>query len=297
MVDTFTTTISLTKPGHGGDVGTWDTPVNGNMDIIDSLTGVVTTIGLNNSNVVLATAQFQSALIVFNSTLTGSVTITFPTSYAKAYEIQNLCSGSSAFTITLTTTAAGGQLVGCPPGELFEVRNDGVNIKYKNFGRVGTYWDYSGSSIPAWVSLCTVDPYLYCDGTTFSSATYPALATIMGGTTLPDTRGRGRFNLNDGTGRITSSISMDGNTIFHGGGNDDFQSHSHDINDPSHFHTFTAAQTLSAGGAGSGNLLTHAVAGNTGAAFTGITVQSNGGGNSGNMPPAYIGGITLIRSA
>jgi hypothetical protein len=92
MVDTPTATINLLKPAHAGDVGTWDTPVNGNMDIVDSLTGVVTTIGLNNSNVVLATAQFQSALIVFNSTLTGSVSITFPTTYAKAYEIQNLCS-------------------------------------------------------------------------------------------------------------------------------------------------------------------------------------------------------------
>src|SRR5882724_5335614 len=117
MVSTFTPNIQLEEPARGDQAGTWDTPVNNNMTLIDLVAGAITTISLNNSPVVLAAAQFQSKGITFNSTLTGSCAITFPTSFHKSYEIQNLCSGSSAFVITLGTTAAGGQVIGCPPGE------------------------------------------------------------------------------------------------------------------------------------------------------------------------------------
>src|SRR5882724_7435426 len=219
MVSTFTPNIQLEEPARGDQVGVWDTPVNNNETLTDLVVGGITTISLNNSPVVLAAAQFQSKGITFNSTLTGSVAITFPTSFKKSYEIQNLCSGSSAFVITLGTTAAGGQVIGCPPGEWIECVNDGTNIKFKNFGRIGSYVDYCGSSNPAWNTACTVPPLLNCDGTAFSSATYPTLATILGGTTLPDSRGRFRATLNQTTGRITSSQGgVDGNTLLSSGG-------------------------------------------------------------------------------
>src|SRR5882672_5514277 len=152
MVSTFTPNLQLEEPARGDQVGTWDTPVNNNETLIDLVAGAINTISLNNSPVVLAAAQFQSKGITFNSTLTGSVAITFPTSFKKSYEIQNLCTGSSAFTITLLTTAAGGAGICCPPGEWMECVNDGVNIKFKNLGRIGSYWDYAGSSVPNWVS-------------------------------------------------------------------------------------------------------------------------------------------------
>jgi len=219
MVSTFTPNIQLEEPARGDDVGTWDTPVNNNMTLIDLVCGAINTISLNNSNVVLTAAQYKSKQITFNSTLTGSVTITFPTSFTKSYEIQNLCSGTSAFTITLQTTA-GGQVIGVPPGETIDCFNDGTNIKFKNLGRVGAYWDYAGSSVPNWVGACTVAPYLDCNGTTFSSATYPALATILGSTTLPDFRGRAAYYLNEGTTHLTSGgAGIDGNTLFATGGN------------------------------------------------------------------------------
>src|SRR5882724_12367486 len=219
MVSTFTPNIQWEEPARGDDVGIWDTPVNNNGTLIDLVTGAINTISLNNSPVVLAAAQFQSKGITFASTLTGSCVITFPTSFKKSYEIQNLCSGSSAFVITLGTTAAGGQVIGCPPGEWIECVNDGTNIKFKNFGRIGSYVDYCGSSNPAWNTACTVPPLLNCDGTAFSSATYPTLATILGGTTLPDSRGRFRATLNQTTGRITSSQGgVDGNTAYAFGG-------------------------------------------------------------------------------
>src|SRR5215472_5556264 len=174
MASTFTANVQIEEPARGDDVGTWDIPVNNNSTLLDLILGGTATIGLNNANVTLSAAQFQCQTITFNSTLTASVSITFPTSFKKPYTIQNLCTGSSAFTITLGTTASGGQVIACPPGQPFDALNDGTNIKFKNFGpHIGGYWDYAGSSLPNWNAACTVPPYLNCDGTSVSSATYP----------------------------------------------------------------------------------------------------------------------------
>ena len=44
-------------------------------------------------------------------------------------------------------------------------------------------------SIIMWVSPSIPTNYLICDGSVFSGATYPQLAIVLGGTTLPDMRG------------------------------------------------------------------------------------------------------------
>jgi len=303
MASTFTPNIQLNEPARGDDVGTWDTPVNSNSTLLDLVVGGIATVSLNNSPVVLNAAQFQARQITFNSTLTGSVAITFPTSFTKSYTIRHLCTGSSAFVITLETTAAGGQVICCPPGEAVDVVNDGTNLYFSNLGRIGGYWDYAGSSVPAWVSGCTVAPYLNCDGTTFSSATYPVLAAIFGGTTLPDSRGRSRFALNQGQSRITSTAAggsgVDGTTLFAAGGDQLAQAHSHTITDPGHLHTsdFQALNLFDAGSGGNtgtGGSKFEIV--NTLPAVTGITVNSALSGAGQNMPPAYVGGLTLVRA-
>src|SRR5258708_6198785 len=115
-MSTFTVAKNLERVANGADVGTWDAPTNSNWSIVDACLGQSVTVGLNNSNVVLSSPQYQCAQIIFNSTLTGSVLITFPSTFTGPYIIQNLCTGTSAFTVTLQTTVAGGQVVGCPPG-------------------------------------------------------------------------------------------------------------------------------------------------------------------------------------
>lgn len=303
MASTFTPNIQLNEPARNDDVGTWDTPVNSNMTLIDLVAGGIATIPLNNSPVVLSAAQFQASTITFNSTLTGSVAITFPTSFTKPYTVGHLCTGSSAFVITLGTTATGGQVICCPPGEFIECFNDGANLKFKNLGRIGAYWDYAGSSVPAWVSGCTVLPYLNCDGTTFSGTIYPTLAAMIG-TTLPDSRGRARFTMNQGTSRITSTsvggAGPDGNSLFSTGGDQLAQAHSHSITDPGHNHSFNnnpvwTGQTT--GNGGSGNAAPAGVQQTTIASnVTGISVNTALSGAGQNMPPTYIGGLTLIRA-
>jgi Phage Tail Collar Domain len=297
-MSTFSPNIQYEEVARGGDVGTWDTPTNNNWTITDSVLGGIATIPLNNSNVVLSGSQFQSKMITFNSTLTGPVTITLPTSFIKSYEIQHLCTGSSAFTITLETTATGGQVICAVPGEIIDVVNDGTNIKYKNFGRIGEYMDWYGSSMPNWNDGCTVPPYINCVGGSFSSASYPVLAARIG-TTLPDTRGRTRFALDQGTGRNTSVVT--GNTLLTGGGDQFLQSHSHantaTVNDPSHVH---GGVPLPSGSGGGGGFPTVNGTENTAAAVTGISVTVNnagaGSGGGQNLPPLLVHGLTLIRA-
>lgn len=306
MVSVYTPNINLEEPARGDQVGTWDTPVNANMTLIDLVVGGTVTIPLAGAPVVLAAAQFQAKTIVFSSTLTASVVITFPTSFTKSYEIFNQTTGSSQFVITLQSTVAGANAICCPPGEVVDVANIGGSIHFKNLGRVGSYWDHGGSSVPNWVSGCTVPPYLLCDGTAFSSTIYPNLRNYLGVGTVPDARGRARYALDAGVGRVSSAASgVAGNTIFSGGGDQNMPTHAHGVTDPGHVHDILAnAHTLTAidGAVGGANTLpAGGLLGQTFSAVqpkvTGLLINNQGTGNGANMPPVYIGGITLIRSA
>ena len=308
MASTFTPNIQLNEPARNDDVGTWDTPVNSNTTLIDLVVGGIATIALNNSPVVLSAAQFQAKGITFNSTLTGSVTITFPTSFTKSYEIQNLCTGSSAFVITLETTA-GGQVICCPPGETIDCFNDGTNLKFKNLGRVGSYWDYAASSSPIWVTGCTVPPYLNCDGTTFSGTTYPALAIVLGGTTLPDFRGGIAAYLNQGTGRMTTAgAGVDGNTAYARGGGNGVSLATNQIptltglaaspNGGNSFVTAANPESVTVqGGTGANFRIPDSGSLTVNAGSAAVTVNSGGGSVAVPLPvPATVGGIRLIRA-
>lgn len=301
MTSTFTPNINLEEPARGDDVGTWDTPVNANMTLIDLVAGGVTTITLNNSPVVLSAAQYKSAVIVFNSTQTGDCAITFPTSFIKPYTIRNACTGSSAFVITMLTTASATQTITAPPGESIQVYNDGTSLNYLSLDRVGTYWDYAGSSVPRWVSQCTVPPYLNCDGTAISSA-YTLLQIILGSSLLPDSKGRARFALDQSAGRISSAATgFSGSSVGASGGAQATTLVTANLP------PYTPAGSVSVSPASGGDFnTTTGSAGNVGGG-TGTVQHTATGSLSGtpqggtstpftNLPPAYIGGITMIRA-
>jgi microcystin-dependent protein len=193
----------MIQPANSSYVGTWDQPLNTNTAQLDAMIGGVLFLNITSTNTTLSSAQYIYKNITFQSTLTGNTVVTFPSTFYKSYEIVNNCTGSSQFTITLTATGAGGtQVIACPPQECIDCYQDSNNnFKFKNLARIGSYWDYAGSSVPAWISACTVPPYLNCDGTTFSTATYPQLFLVLGSTTLPDSKGRSRIALDQGSGR------------------------------------------------------------------------------------------------
>lgn len=312
MADPTTTNKALAQPIRGSDVGTWDTPMNNNSGIIDNSFGGTATIALTNSNVTLSPSQYQCVFLTLTGAISANIQITLP-AVGSFYTVQNLTSNTSAFYITMTTGL--GRVIGLPPGEAVDILTDGTNVKFRNLGPVGSYWDYAGASVPSWVSACTVPPFLNCDGTSFSSATYPILATILGGTTLPDARGRYRATLNQTTGRITSGSSLggiDGNTAYASGGAQTVVLSSQNLpplpltlTDPGHSHVLWDDQYGAVAGAGIAAMNFQAssagksLAGVTAVSTTGITISggSTSPTNFSILPPSYIGGLTLIRAA
>lgn len=318
MASTFTPNFGVEKPGSGDYVGTWDSPLNSDLQIYDQALGTAVTIPCSaGGSITLSTAQARSAFLNFSGDLTASVVITIPTLSSdpgttlsgRKYAVQNYCGNSSAYTVTLISTIAGTQFIAIPPQDIVDVMLVGTGgvhvgaVKFCNLGPVGSYLDIGGSSLPNWISACQVAPYLNCDGTTFSSAVYPALTTILGGTTLPDARGRFRATLNQGQSRITSGSStggVDGNTILASGGAQTTTLSSQNmppvlITDPGHTHTYTiAAGGGSVIGGGGISAVSTSV---TGSNVTGITAGNASPTNFSNIPPAYISGLTLIRAA
>ena len=308
MADPLTTNIQLAVPLRATDVGTWDVPVNGDFTIIDQCFGGVQTYALNNSNVNVTVSQAQNSVIRLTGTLTSSVSIILSSGFAKFWIIDNqLTNPPSSYSAVLVSS--GSQQIGIPPGQQ-DVFYDGSNVYYRNLGRIGEYWDYAGATVPNWVTNSTVPPYLNCTGTTFSSGTYPVLYGILGGTTLPDARGRFRAALNQTTGRLTTAGGgVDGNTLNAAGGNQTVTLGTSQIpaNIPGQFTStsayipgYGAGQIASGGGSGAIVVTSSAVGSFAALSLTvtgSLTINSSvGGGSHANVPPTYIGGITMIRA-
>lgn len=317
MPDPQTINVLLAVPVRGSNVGVWDTPVNNDFSAIDGLFAGVVSVALASSPVTLTSpsgspapgagpTQAQNSVIRFSGTLTANVTVTLP--FPGPLIIDNGTTGNFVVTLRAGTL---GQVIGVPQGNVRRIYNDGTNVKFADLPDVGSYWDYIGTGVPSWVAACTVPPFLLCNGGAFSGVTYPYLASVLGGTTLPDMRGRARFFLNGGTGRITTAGSgIDGDTRNSAGGDQDVTIAQGNlpaatlittITDPGHVHTGFGDSTQSGSGAsrllpiGSGGAVVTAVASNT----TGITASTALGGSGtalAMMPPAVIGGITMIRA-
>lgn len=312
MVSTFTPNIQLEEPARGDEVGTWDTAVNGNTTTLDLVCGGIVTV-LSSANIVLASSQYKNKTLTFSGTLTVSILVTFPTSFTKSYEIQNLCANSTQFVIQLQTPSSlGGTFICPPPGQISEIINDGVNIKFKNLPPVGTYVNYAGASLPLWAANCGTNgvgviplPFLNCDGSTFNASFYPQLNAILGGTTLPDWRGRAGASYNQGTARINATIN--GDVLYSGGGDQNLQAHVHTgttaTENAAHNHNFVettaGTQAVAPGGTTAAAPLSNSNV-NTGTenqahAHT-FTTANAGAGGSQNMSPTLIYGITMIRA-
>lgn len=302
-----TTNIALSTPAHGASVDTWDQdPVNNNSNILDACFGSV--LSLSATSTTLGATNAQKAVLKFTGTIASNVTCTIA-SIIKTWTVLNNTSGN--FNIVLSTGT--GNAIGVPPGEPIDVFSDGSSFYHKGLGPVGTYRDFGSSDTPGWISACTVPPFLKCNGSSFSGSTYPALAATLGTTTLPDLRGRSRFYLDDGSGRVTTTGSgIDGSTRFSAGGNQSSTlaaanvpqlavtvtdpGHSHDVKYTPYYMTSGGVPVvgiISSAGTTTGSLgaLNHttgiSATANTSSANTPVTI----------MPPAQISGICMIRAA
>lgn len=306
MVDPTTVNKLLAQPGRATDVDTWTGPINGNTDIVDNSFGGVATVALSSSPVSLSSAQYKCVFLRFTGALNANVPVTLP-AVGSFYTVINDTTNSSAFYVTLKTTVAGSKQVGIPTN-MTDIMTDGSDVRFRNLPATGAYWNFSGSSAPAWNSACTVPPWLYCDGSTFASSVYPTLSVILNSTTLPDLRGRVAIYHNGGTGRVTSSQGgVNGDAVLSAGGGQtvvlssvNLPNISFPVTDPGHTHASSqngnTGSRTTAGGPGTGGYTNSA---NTviNSAFTGISVNSGGSGTPfAIVPPSIVAGLTMIRA-
>lgn len=211
-----TTQRGLIIPSHGADVDAWDVPLNANSTRIDQLFGAVLAVGTTGGQTDLTVDQCANGVIRVSGTLTSGALLRIP-GLSAYFIVENLTTGN--FTLQFSTLAGAGQVIAVDRGATVTIYSDGTNCKFVGLPCVGSYLDICDATVPAWVTACTVPPYLNCNGGTFSAITYPYLAAKLGGTTLPDFRGRAPYFLNQGTSRLTSGgAGIDGNTNFAAGG-------------------------------------------------------------------------------
>lgn len=313
MADPVTVNRGLAQPVTGSDVDTWGGPLNSNFGLLDTIIGGIASIATTGGVTNLNAAQLQCGTISVSGALSGNAAIAFP-AVQGWWSIENLTTGGPVLFVQAGSNA---QVVCVPPFEITDIQINGNVVKFRNLGRIGTFIDYAVSVVPAWITSCTIPPYLLCDGSAFSGGTYPQLAGMIG-SNVPDLRGRSRAYLNGGTGRITSAGSgINGDAIFSSGGQQSIQLiQAHlppgafplSITDTGHFHDLNNGQgfTVGTSSVGNGNAAPGAagpaasISPQTDTKLTGISgsVTLNGGAQASftNMGPTAISGITMIRS-
>jgi hypothetical protein len=324
MNEPQTVNCGITVPNVGDLVNHWgDQALNPDFVALDGYLGGVQTVALSSTNVTLSVpagftptpsggpTQSQNAVIRATGAITGNVALilTLP----GYMIIENLTTGN--FVLVVTTVNAGQQIC-IEQGSAQHIYNDGTNVRFVNLPPVGTYLDLCLSAVPTWIAACTIPPYLVCNGSTFSAATYPYLNARLGGNTLPDFRGRAPYYLNSATGRLTSGgAGIDGNTLFAAGGNNGIVAGQIPAITSSGTNSVTLNSTVSnivlsnglfggnAGGAGGGISFNPSptVQGIsvTGAPTTNVTSNNTAGAGTTmqNAAPGVVSGIRLIRAA
>lgn len=185
----------LNVPNTGDLVGAWGTTaINFNMSGLDGVLGGFATISLSSATTFALSlptgastgltpgagpTQSQNSLLKFTGTLTGSANVQF--TMPGFYIVHNACTVGTFF-IKLSPSAGTGNAICAPPGRKAHVFFDGTDLDYVDMPEVGSALDLhqSGTTIPAWISNCTVVPYLLKDGTIYSTSTYPQLGAQLG---------------------------------------------------------------------------------------------------------------------
>jgi hypothetical protein len=94
MVSSFTTNKSLEKPGNGDYVDTWNVPVNGDLDIIDSALGGNTFLNVTGvSDTTLVSTEYRKLILTITGTVTGLPVYRIPSGTGGIWVVRNGSSG------------------------------------------------------------------------------------------------------------------------------------------------------------------------------------------------------------
>ena len=217
-----------------------------------------------------------TALPVFTSTEAGVANYAVQQTVGQIVSAGDILQGSGANTLGVLTAGTAGTVL--------TSNGSGSALSWSTFAQPsGTLLDFAGSSVPA--------GFLACDGTSYLRSTYPALFTVLGGTSspwgLPDGT---HFNVPDLRGRVTAGVGSVGtNTqptlILAGTGGE--QNHTLTSAEmPSHSHQQQVDSSYNAAGGGSANK--YAQNNNNGSlsgASSQFTLATGGGGAHNNMMP------------
>lgn len=220
MTEPTTVNTGLVVANTGDLVDLWATDaLNPNFSALDGYFGGVQTITVSNAPITLTSpasftptpsggpVQSQNAVLRFTGTLTSGVQVTLPV--PGYYIIDNSASGN----FVLSFRAIGsGAVIAIDQGDVQHIYNDGTNVKFVNFGRIGAIEMWAGySAMPAWVTACTNVPYLLCDGTIYNISAFP----VLGNRLLAKFGGNGltTFAVPDLSGRVSLPYDQTGTRI------------------------------------------------------------------------------------
>ncbi|MEM9888826.1 MAG: tail fiber protein, partial [Bacteroidota bacterium] len=229
----------------------------------------------------VAASHPSDALIIYkngNTELNGALTIdgnyTFPTTDGTSGEVLSTDgNGNVSWTADNNTDDQALSF----SGTTLSI-TDGNSVNLSSLVPVGTIQMWPTSSPPT--------GWLICNGSSFSSSTYPDLANVLGGTTLPNFNGRFPLGVgNSGTsGSTTHNIGSNGGAEKHTLSINEMPNHSHGAGSLS-----TSEPYLSQNGSGDqdkrdggGTKLFEY------SSITGNTSSAGGGQAHNNMPPFYV---------
>ena len=102
-------------------------------------------------------------MLIFTGVMTGNVQVTLPLPGYMA--VANFTTGNFVLTFA---AASSGLVVAVERGSVQRIVNNGTNVWLISLPAVGSYLDTCDSTVPAWITTCSVPPYLLCNGGTFS---------------------------------------------------------------------------------------------------------------------------------
>ena len=127
MTSSFTPNKKIEKPANGDYNNTWNVPVNGDWDIIDTALGGTISVNVvgQSGTVVLAAADYRPSNVIFSGLLTADVTYQLPAGVGGQWSVSNNTTGSFNLTIS---SAGGGTSLALVQGYRTLVVSDGTNV-------------------------------------------------------------------------------------------------------------------------------------------------------------------------